>query len=149
MCHLFWFIFLSFSLWAFELLFIWYACVSHSSVELWRLTARAQRCVAALVCSFVRCPLEAWLPFLAWSTSWGSAHAKWTGKRGKDPSRGQKNASTGPVCQTVGTSIIVPGAVWEGGGSLMAKKPFQLVCTAPPPGQKGLSQRDRSSDVEV
>jgi len=89
------------------------------------------------------------LPFLAWSTPWGFADKERTGETGKGPPHGQKNASRGPVCQTVGASVVGPAVVWEGGGFLVAKKHFLLVCIASPLGQKGLSAGDWSSDLKV
>jgi len=49
----------------------------------------------------------------------------------------------------VGASVVGPGVVWEGGGFLVAKKHFLLVCIASPLGQKGLSAGDWSSDLKV
>lgn len=72
-------------------------------------------------------------------------------EKGKGPSllRTRKNAGRSSICQTVGASVIVPRVIWEDGGSLMAKKCYLLVCMASPPGQKRLSNGDKSSDLEV
>lgn len=68
-----------------------------------------------LPCSAVCCPLRAGLPFLRWSAPGAAAEEDCKGKRVNGPPLGQKNASRGSICQTLGASVIEASAIWEDG----------------------------------